>query len=543
MSRSFFLLLSILFFCFIGLISCNNWLLSQSRSAFSSTTWPWVPKVGNTPHYQVAQDQKFTLAWSVGHGNNAALYGLSSFTYVVMFHFDDQIKVPGTNKAMMDLIKTYINDAGKYASTDEVITNQPGWHRTQMLPNQFKKDGKTANPSFWVPQTGLAVTGNGGYNDTTPTLNEYYENYGTQYAPGDSKYIHQDSTLLSTQCRGGINFCNTSTNFVPPGQWVHNSMYDSHNARLEYQHPSPALSWIESVHKFQISVAPQGYTNTYNTAYFRIPARKGPGNYMVMYIWTGYSDVIDVNVMATTTPNPTPYGKSKPSTSPTYTRIDHCELNFIQNTIGGCRKVDPLTMDISACVKDCTNNGGCDSIQVTRYGKIAGTLNTAINIPFAAWNIGHYNTDTSMVTGPCGYVSVPLRVRAGCKMNTTQVSAPACLDKGFNPGDYVCFAAAAERALIANFTIQATPYFSYVSEAQDPKFYSSCVLKSKDYGFDPKTFPAYPAVKPKWQAGAGCIPCQFLDQVNALNTFNSTWGRVPNWERATLGSTQCTPCY
>jgi hypothetical protein len=218
MSRTF-VLLSILLACSIGLISGNNWLLSQSRSSFSSTIWPWVPKVGNTPHYQVAMGQKFTLSWSVGHGNNDALFGLSSYTYVLTFHWDDQGKVPGTNRAMFDLIKRYINDAPKYASDDEDLTTKPGWHRAQLLPNQYKKDGNM-NPSFWVPQVGLAATGNGGYNDTQPSLNEYYENPGrAQYMPGHSKYIHQDSNLLSTQCRGGNNFCNNSiTTFVLPGK-------------------------------------------------------------------------------------------------------------------------------------------------------------------------------------------------------------------------------------------------------------------------------------------------------------------------------------
>src|SRR4051794_27488279 len=103
------------------------------------------------------------------------------------------------------------------------------------------------------------------------------------------------------------------------------------------------MPWIEAVHKFQYTVPPVDYTNTYNKAYFRIPAKKGAGNYIAWWIWSGYSDAIDVNVQ----PN---YVTHRYGTNPanalstSFTRVDHCEFNFWQNTLSGCRRVDPNTM-------------------------------------------------------------------------------------------------------------------------------------------------------------------------------------------------------
>jgi hypothetical protein len=433
------------------------------------------------------------------------------------------------------------------------LTDQPGWHRSQVLPNQWTKSGGQ-NPTFWVPQTGLNVAGNGGYNSTSPGLREYYENANAQQLlPGDPKYIYQDAQLLSQGCRGGGGFCGkvaANTNFVMPGQWVHKQDYTDHDVRLEYIHPD--MPWIEAVHKFQISVAPVGYTNTYNTAYFRVPARKGPGNYIAWYIWTGYYDVVDVNVQPTTVPIAKPYGLPSASlpAANTYTRIDHCELNFIHNPVTACKRVDPNTMDISACVAACSQAGGnCNAIQISRVTNVPTfvgkppnqhQVNVPVNIPFIAWNSTQQDINGRSL-GPCGFDAVNLRTRAGCQMNTSQLApgAPQCLRTSFADTDYVCFGIQTAQAM--NQSLQATPSFAFVTEPQDPRFYSSCVMKAATYGFT--NFPEYPAPRPKWTAADACIPCHFLDQVNHMTTFNATIAKVPNWEKVTLSPNTCAPCY
>jgi len=137
----------------------------------------------------------------------------------------------------------------------------------------------------------------------------------------------------------------------------------------------------------------------------------------------------------------------------------------------------------------------------------------------------------NMVLGPCGYSSIPLRYRAGCKLNSTQVMAPRCIASDFAPTDYVCYTSGE----VMNSTLQATPAFASVDEPQDPRYYSTCVLKGVNYGFP--NVPAYPVSAPSWQANGACIPCSFLSSVESLS--NTT---VPNWEKVTFQTSNCQPC-
>jgi hypothetical protein len=537
----------LLLLCSIQFISCNNWIAQRSRNQFSSVAWPFQPKIGNSPHYQIGTADNFTIDWSVGHGNNAALYGLSSFTYFVMLNYDDQVNIPGTYNEMMALITQYINEAPQYVNDPAAhfvnLTNQPGWTRTQVLPNQWTTTtGKTPNPNFWMAQGGVGMTGVGGYN-ASGLLEEYYSN-NAQLTPQDPNYIYFDPSLygplrsgvgFSPYCKVGSLYCSST---LPSGQWMHNPEYLQYDIRYEYINPT--LPWIESVSKFQISVSPTDYTNTYNRAYFRIPGRKGPGNYMAWYIWQGYSDIIDVNIQDI--PNVASKYGTVSSNAVTYSRVDHCELNFVTNSMTPCRKVNRTTMDITQCIKDCTNAGaGCIGIQVTRASNLAGPYqSTPVNLPFCAYNVTADPTQT-MAIGPCGYESVPLRVRAGCALNSSQVGAPRCIASDYLPTDYVCFTTSS----IQNQTLQATPAFSNVDEPADPRYYSSCILKGVDYGFP--NVPPYPVNPSPWQAlnvgvsgtqpSSECIPCSFLNTIN--NIANTT---VPNWENVLWQTSTCEPC-
>jgi len=192
-------------------------------------------------------------------------------------------------------------------------------------------------------------------------------------------------------------------------------------------------------------------------------------------------------------------------------------------------RVDPKTMDISQCLKMCT--GGCSRIQVTRASNLPTTVpNTIVNLPYTAWNASQYFMQ--VLSGPCGYLSVSARVRAGCKVNTTQMAVPMCSPHQFAPDDYVCFTSGE----VLNETLQATPSFAAVSEPEDPRFYSTCLLKSANYGFS--NYPSYPQPQTPWQAGTNCVPCNFLTSVSGIGNHT-----VPNWETVVLQQSGCTPCY
>jgi len=445
---------------------------------------------------------------------------------------------------MIQLLTRYVKEAPLYVNDPNAqfvnLTNAPGWTRVQVLPNQWTTmTGNMPNPHFWNAQGGVGMTGVGGYN-ASGMLGEYYAN-NAQLKPTDPGFVYFDPSLYgplsngmgrSPYCKVGGDYCNSN---LPPGQWIHNPEFLQYDVRYEYKHPDPALSWIASAGKFQISVSPTDYTNTYNRAYFRIPARYGPGNYMAWYIWQGYSDIIDINVQPVQHVV-NRYGTPTSGSSVTYSRLDHCELNFVGNSVSPCRRVNPATMDISQCVADCSKTTACTRIQVTRATNLpslkANYLNTPVNIPFLAYNQTADMND-NMVLSQCGFVSIPLRYRAGCRLNSTQVGAQRCIASDYLPTDYVCYTTGD----MQNTTLQATPGFAVVDEPDDPRYYSTCILKGIDYGFP--NVPKYPLPTAKWTAAGQCIPCSFLNQVNSLNNHT-----VPNWEPANVGylSSNCMPC-
>ena len=107
-----------------------------------------------------------------------------------------------------------------------------------------------------------------------------------------------------------------------------------------------------------------------------------------------------------------------------------------------------------------------------------------------------------------------------------------CLRSQFADSDYVCFTGGD----LNNLTLQATEVYSFVTEPQDPKFYSSCFSKTIGLGFN--NYPSYPRPIAGWEAGDLCVPCQFLSNTNTLNNHTA-----PNWENISYQNGYCTPCY
>ena len=69
------------------------------------------------------------------------------------------------------------------------------------------------------------------------------------------------------------------------------------------------LSWIESVHLFNLNFFESGtYFAQADIARFSIPARSGPGDYIVWFQWQGYTDCVDVNVIPGTVDVSNRYG-------------------------------------------------------------------------------------------------------------------------------------------------------------------------------------------------------------------------------------------
>jgi hypothetical protein len=127
--------------------------------------------------------------------------------------------------------------------------------------------------------------------------------------------------------------------------------------RIEYQNDK--YYWFESVHKFKHS---KNLPSEFDTARFEINARHGLGRYIVHYMWGGYYDCIDVDVMATNVE--LPYGNFSDTDS--WTRIDHCFFPDPQDIRQGCFEV---ITGPHYCLDQCARQGpgSCSGVQVVPF--------------------------------------------------------------------------------------------------------------------------------------------------------------------------------
>ena len=258
------------------------------------------------------------------------------------------------------------------------------------------------------------------YTQYAETSAEYYSR---QILPGDPEHkVYVPNQLL--KMKGHWDNGGTVNN--PGSQWAHHPDGLANDLRLEYYNPN--VPWLESLSRFVTIPTEAPYVSSYNSAHLRIPARKGPGNYLAWFTWRGYFDVIDVNVRDSPVPNDLRYGNySTGADAAAFTRFDHCEFTNQDEPITPCRIVKPSTMNIQQCLTDCANNANCDEVQVTRISNPPGTLDTFPNIPTTVFNnsqwvdAGYFMRPHPVWTGPCGAHQPHFRHQMGCSVKGASV--------------------------------------------------------------------------------------------------------------------------
>jgi hypothetical protein len=499
----FFIVLSFL----LPIAFCHNWLGGLGRANLASTHYPHPIKIDPNPHMQIGLNQTFTVDWSAGHGNTATLFNTEQFSYFFVLHFDDRGNLPLTPVELYAILENYLAAVPKSGNL-----SHPSWHRNHLLPAVKSSNGLN---NHW-------------FSFFSDTVGQYFKG-NAPTGSGDPQLVPRPASLMSTCKTAAISSfsCDPSE---PPSQWFYKDSWLNWDLRAEYYNPT--YPWIESVHRFQISVTETVYSNSYQTASFRIPARKGPGNYMLMWAWQGYFDVIDINVQVQPTANP--YGPPSdvpPSGSSAAThqfvRVDHCEFSTIFETNTPCRIVDRNTMNISQCLADCLADPYCEQVQVMRVGNPPRTISALSGIPTTLWDRTQNNVNE--VTGSCGAYTQRDRLQMGC-----QQMNPKCDISSAVAGDYVCFGS----QFFFNPNLEATDGWTVVPETEDPTFYNTCYFKRPVKNFLPH--PPYPQPTSSWIVGDFCLDCSYWRKVEG----NLSLSEAPNWEGKILFNQEgeCRPC-
>jgi len=256
-----------------------------------------------------------------------------------------------------------------------------------------------------------------------------------------------------------------------------------------------------------------GYPKQFDTAAFSIPARGGPGMYIIQYFWRGYRDCIDVQVVEGTgtvgtssgamfgigplttdgTDSSNDGGVVTAPTETTYNmaKVDHCQyrkgLYTLLDTAGGgadvCHPIPPpdatnsqgQTRDaaLEACKERCKADNGCEAVNL---------------VPAAS--------PASIAFGGAAYQNVPW----------DDAACPQAAFAAEPAGTSVCYG-----FLPADVETETSELFVIVdNDPQDEIFFSTCYRKVALSGFDlllPPTPPPPPPPAP-WRVGPYCLSCE-----------------------------------
>lgn len=254
---------------------------------------------------------------------------------------------------------------------------------------------------------------------------------------------------------------------------VYNKTVSAVAADKRAKYTNPDMPWIISVHKFALH---EDRAEEMDLAFMEIPAGSASGQYVVQYLWNGYYDCVDVNVL--TSQSTDVFGTGSNDTS--LDRIDHCTFNMTMNgnapLQSGCWEIK-VGETPSGCVESCARLNGqnqndhCDGVQVS-----------PMRLPTTAKFPGMFESGT---------INPP---KQNCDVST------------FAPTSSVCFMLS-----VASTPIVGPPY-KVVADPEDPVFYSTCYRKKPGWKFA-QSCPACvpPVLKATNKFGftdGGCISCR-----------------------------------
>ena len=405
--------------------SAHNWMTSPARgneagenNGFNGFQKAPGPQRSTRVHAQVGVGQLFPIEWAAGHG-------FGSYTYFAVVKAQDEAKL---KKHTIGLLDDYIKNAP--ASGQDYLKEHPVMHVSDVTHNhQLLSGGNVAASYHWIPSI----------------------------AASKGK-----RPLVFRQGHFGAN------PQVKLKKWS-----AGQDMRVKYK--SAKYPWIISAHRFLMKY---DYAKDADATLIEIPKEEGAGKYIVAYQWSGYYDIIDVNVM--TAPSTDVFGKAGDNPSG-FDRTDHCE--FIPYTpiykVLGCLALS-ATNDAEKCNSLC--KAGCDGIQVEATKLNAVVLGTGI------------------------YADAEL--------------PPEC-NAVKNSGDHVCYAVTQGIPVVG-------PAYRVSSDPEDPVFYNSCYTKASGWTFDQKCADCPTVtIEPGWSFGQRCISCTEMRTNAAPGSFVPKWTPLP----------------
>jgi hypothetical protein len=413
----------------------HNWMTSPARgneagenNGFNGFQTFYGPQRTARIHVQVQAGQKFSVEWASGHG-------FGSFTYFALSKGSDEALLQGNT---IQNLEQYLAEAPN-GDTKSYLAEYPAHHVShEDHKNSLLKEPNIADAYIWIPS--MPTTSRGVRPDV-------FRNFG----PSPVVKLKTEAARKD-------------------------------DARARYNNPN--FPWLISVSKFSMKY---DYPDDADTSMMEVPEGFPPGHYVLHYQWSGYYDVVDVNVLPVLSTDI--YGRGNPGGGNFLDRIDHCQYwsNYDGYEITAtCTGINPGSNILSSC--PC--GADCQAIQV-----IQNTL------------------DERVLSGGVFSNQNKLHLPPSCRDLTTPF---VCF--GLNPG-----------------TPLVGPTYAISQDPEDPVFYNTCFRKSSGWIFDQACDDCPPSiVEPGWIFGQSCLTCAKMRE-NARDD-----GTAPSWTFA--NDNECRDC-
>lgn len=489
-------------------VTAHNWVNSPSRSGHSSapsTVKPAKQSRDGLPHVRVAAGELFPVEWVAGHREE------------VWFVF-----LKASSNAMK-LMNTHTD-----ALLSDYVNNAPANQRT---PPKGARNHQ--NFHYKYKDTSLDFDPQGNKQNPNPPITRNF--YKRLIRPGDADYIPRNKLFDGhmkglTYASNGISTFGKWDNYPKNRvEWDKFFLFEYQddgykiNRYCTYQSQKPQHRHIITAARYDLV---KNMPSRPDVALFSFPPNTSPGKYIIHYIWRGYYDAIDVEIVAgppigapygiepkfgnvipppagsppTPVPPPPPAPTPIKVIAPRYKRVDHC--HFRENTLKGqCRGLKGSKLSVpQACIDECNtmSRDECDGVAVVPVRNVAPIykgFRNLINIPFGSAGCADSLKSDSSVTHVC----YPLKAR---ELDTSTVNVgPTSVSN--DPEDPIWYGTCFTRTNLPN----RGPDFDYgpliaVEEGTPDWEFSSHCVSCADVAANVAR-----DVTPRWATSSNCFNC------------------------------------
>ena len=538
----------------LPLVSGHNWMQwPKSRGGGGGAATTGItprPSIRN-PNIQVGANQSFVVSWSIGH---------ASGYYFIVMHKDDEDKIPLHKPKHHGgvVLHNYLAEAPPEAFIYEDRIFQR-WHVSCSYKYAYDSwDDDNPNVTITLPGEGGPGTypGDGEYVGRRTTQDGYpggcegCPNCGAGYWPNDGDHERYAHVLNETD---PLYYPNADEGEPHQHFWDHPDMWaingrpargfthiayaDNWRGRLgdkRVSYYNPKYPWIEAMHYFH---NPGNRAREWDAARITMPAKRGPGEYLVEMRWAGYRDMIDVDVL----PEPAVdiYGSMMPEFK--WNKVDHCQYVThrgpdARGWPGTCFPITNVYPEAEGFPLLGQSGGGVGS--KLRYKRPHYDVSAVMEM----------TTELNMWGRIDGINVVPLRNPPLVRPAADHVNIPQNLDSRFlTDCDFERFAELYPEAYARNDTLVGywvteddrgnsevdNPWTIVDNDPADPVFYSTCFVRQSSWqhiGNPPCVQCEKQSLQRRWKYGEYCISCELAEHYAFVSANNATV--APWWEFA-----------